>query len=402
MHNLGVVFQFEYLQQIKKKAFLVTTIILAAVIVFAVLCPVLFRSSFETSGADENTFDGGVFYKDTAYEDKLPFDEDHVYASRDELEQAVRDGDEPVGYVIEDPTHVQTIYANYGVSEGAASDAVLQAMKEIYVQQSLAEQGVSSEVYGEIQSVEIENEDIILGQDTSAQYVAEFVFVIVIYMVIMLYGQMVATNIAREKDSRTMELLITTTRADSLILGKVAAMIAVILTALFVFLLCAAVPYAAVRNQYPETIRLLVSESVNTSLFGVYLLYFLIGLVMYMFLFAALGSVVSKVEDVSSAISPLIMLMLVGYFLAFFEMSGVNTMPVRVLSWVPFFSVLMMPIRYANAAVSTAGLAGSAVVNVLFTCLLAVMSVRIYRFGTLHYGNRIGFLGALKKSLARH
>ncbi|MCI1306061.1 MAG: ABC transporter permease [Lachnospiraceae bacterium] len=394
MNNLGVVFRFEFMNQTRKKAFRVTAVIIAAVIVFLVLAPALFRSAFE--GGDDG-LDGGVVFEDQAYADLLPFDEDHIYGTAEELEDAVKSGKEDIGYVILDPTHIRTIYSNYGVSDEAKSAAVVGAMKEIYIRQALAQQGVSDEAYQKIQNQEIHNETVIYGKDTTAQYASAMVFVILVYMVILVYGQVVAAAIAREKDSKTMELLITTTRADSLILGKVFAVIAVVLIALAVYLTAAAVPYLLVKDRYPEAVKEALNSSLNPSMIGIYILFFFIGLVMYLFILAALGSVVSRVEEVSSSLSPVVTMMVVSYALSFVLMTGVDNAVLDGLSWIPFFSVLMMPIRYAYGGIALSGVFVSAAVCVAFTVFLAHVSIRIYRWGTLNYGNKPSLTGVLRQ-----
>ena len=394
MNNLGVVFRFEFMNQTRKKAFRVTAVIIAAVIVFLVLAPALFRSAFE--GGDDG-LDGGVVFEDQAYADLLPFDEDHIYGTAEELEDAVKSGKEDIGYVILDPTHIRTIYSNYGVSDEAKSAAVVGAMKEIYIRQALAQQGVSDEAYQTIQNQEIHNETVIYGKDTTAQYASAMVFVILVYMVILVYGQVVAAAIAREKDSKTMELLITTTRADSLILGKVFAVIAVVLIALAVYLTAAAVPYLLVKDRYPEAVKEALNSSLNPSMIGIYILFFFIGLVMYLFILAALGSVVSRVEEVSSSLSPVVTMMVVSYALSFVLMTGVDNAVLDGLSWIPFFSVLMMPIRYAYGGIALSGVFASAAVCVAFTVFLAHVSIRIYRWGTLNYGNKPSLTGVLRQ-----
>ena len=402
MNNLGIVFQFEFLNLTRKKAFRVTTVIFTAAIVFLVLVPVLFRPVFEADGGKETTaFEGGVVFEDASYEELLPFDPDHIYGSADELESAVKNREVEIGYVIIDPTHIRTIYSNYSVQDEAKAETVIAAMKEIYVQRSLAEQGVSGDVYREIQSEEIHNDTVIFGKDTTAQYTSAFLFVLVVYTVVLIYGQLVATSIAREKDSKTMELLITTTRADSLILGKVLAVIAAVLVVLALYLAAAAVPYLLVRDQYPEAVKNMLNSSLSLSMLGIYILFFFIGLVMYLFILAALGSVVSRVEDVSASLSPVIMLMVISYGLSFVLMFGVDNAVLNGLSWIPFFSILMIPIQYAYGSISLAGVFVSAAVCVAFTAFLARVSIRIYRWGTLNYGNRPSLSGVLRQVFGR-
>jgi len=111
MHNLGVVFGFELRELMHKKPYIISTIIIGAVILFLAVSPVLLRSLFTDDTNTQDSLEGGVFYEDTALAGILPFD-GGTYDSEDALRQAVKDGDETIGYVIEDATHIKTIYNN--------------------------------------------------------------------------------------------------------------------------------------------------------------------------------------------------------------------------------------------------------------------------------------------------
>ncbi|MGI5990065.1 MAG: ABC transporter permease [Lachnospiraceae bacterium] len=404
-HNLGVVFRFEFAQQVRKKSFVITTVIFLAAICFLAAAPAIFRSAIEPdeSYSEESvyTFSGGVYYEDASWQGLLPFEEGHVYPSEKQLRQAVGDETESIGYVIVDSTHIKTIYKNYGIYSSSESSAIVAAMQAINTQQQLARLGITAEQYAQIESQTVQNETVILGENTASQYISGFIFILLVYMVVLIYGQFASVSVAREKDSKTMELLITMTNPDALILGKVFAVIAVVLMCLALYLGAAAVSFTLAKPYYPAAVLQFLSENVSTSMLGIYLLYFILALVLYMFLFAALGSTVSKIEDVSAAITPVTLFMIFAYTLAFPAMSGYDGLPVKIASWIPFFSVLLMPIRYANAAISAPIILLSTATTIAFTVLLAYISIRIYRWGTLNYGNRKNIFTVLKEVFSK-
>lgn len=395
MRNFGVVWRFEMKQLVRKKSFLISTAVIAVLLVLVAVLPVWADTLFPAGDSQE--LEGGVYYQDQSLKGELPFAPEHVYDSQQALEDAVIAGDEPIGYVIVDPTHIKTVFDNYGINDTYKATGVISLLRERNTQQILQDYGVDAATYYQIRSITIENEEVVLGKNSAAQYFSEYLFVIAVYVVILVYGQTVATTVAREKDSRTMELLITTTSPDSLILGKVAAVITVVLGALLVYGVCLFVPYLLARGSYPESVRAVLANSFDLSLLWVYIMFFLLGLVMYMFLFAGLGSLVSKVEDVSSAFGSLTVLIVIAYALSFVQMMGYGGRLVQVCAWIPFFSILLMPLEYASAGVSAAGLWISVLVDLAFTAFLAYVSIRIYRFGSLNYGNRISLGKALKQ-----
>ncbi len=117
---------------------------------------------------------------------------------------------------------------------------------------------------------------------------------------------------------------------------------------------------------------------------------------MYLFLYASLGSIVSKVEDVSSATAPVVFLFLIGYIVSSFSMSAPNSNLVMIVSLIPFTSVMLMPFRTAIATVPTWQYLLSGGLLLVTTILLAFLSIKIYRQGTLNYGNKRGIVHAIK------
>ncbi len=401
MNGLATVFHFEYTQQVRKKAFLVTTILLALVALLAALCPIVFASEFGGRSDDADLApEGGVYYQDTSLAGALPFGSGHTYASEDALRNAVKDGTEPVGYIIKDPTHITTYYNNYTTGLAMGSTVVQSALQQAYVASALASRGVSPDEYEALLATPIEEDRQILGRDSTTQYVTAIVYIVAVYMVVLFFGQTVATAVAREKDSKTMELLITSTRPANLILGKVTGLTCAALTQLAATFAVGGIAYLALRSAYPEEVRGFLAEAFDGSMIGVYLLNFVLALALFMVLYAALGSLVSRVEDVSTAVMPVMLLVIIAYILAFLAADGTANAFVTIGSWIPFFSVFVMPIRFSVGTASWVQIAGSTVLTLACTVALAYVSVRIYRWGTLRYGARVGLVTAIRKAFS--
>lgn len=94
-------------------------------------------------------------------------------------------------------------------------------LQNLYRLSALTESGVSPETAQSILSTGVEGEVEILGKDQMKNFFYTYIMVFALYMVILLYGQMVATNVASEKSSRAMELLITSANPVSMMFGKV-------------------------------------------------------------------------------------------------------------------------------------------------------------------------------------
>ena len=130
-------------------------------------------------------------------------------------------------------------------------------------------------------NVEINTEEEVLGRDTSTQFLLAFIYIMTLYSVILMFGSIVATAVAREKDSRTMELLITTTNPKNLIIGKVLAITCASVMQMLVIASSAGISYFIFRNMYPMDILMMTKKMLDLSMLGMYVFYFILGLLLY-------------------------------------------------------------------------------------------------------------------------
>ena len=121
-----------------------------------------------------------------------------------------------------------------------------------------------------------------------------------------------------------------------------------------------------------------------------------LGFLFYSLLYAALGSLVSRQEDVQSATSPLMMLIFVGYFMSIFGLQSMDDTWVKVASFVPFFSPYLMLARVAMGHVALWEFALAVVFLLVGIAAALVAAARIYSAGVLLYGQRVGLRQVLK------
>ena len=406
MRNFGIVFQFEFLQQIKKRVVIVSTTLLAiaafGLAAAPALIPLLNKPASsnrpdETSYLNE-TIPGGYFVADDKIADELHIDKSILYQTEKDLQEAVKSGKESKGYAIYDYDHFKTYYRDKGLLS-KADNALEEVLKDHLEAQNFAQKGIPYHEYQSLKKVTIHAEEEILGRDTTTQYFLALAYIVLLYMAILLCGAVVATAVAREKDSRTMELLITTTDPKNLIMGKVLAVTCASLLQIAVIICSGLVSYLIFSGMYPKMILAVVQMSLDFSMLGMYFFYFILGFLLYMFIFAALGSVISRMEDVNSAISPVITLFVLSYMVAMLALQGGDSLIVKIASWIPFFSVMVMPIRNVITTVAPYAFIGSTILTIVFIYLFARLSIRIYRWGTLNYGNKPNFFKVCKEVL---
>ena len=230
--------------------------------------------------------------------------------------------------------------------------------------------------------------------------VIAYILVILTFMAVITYGNWVAQSVAEEKSSRVMELLITAATPRQLLTGKILGTGAAGLTQYAAILLAVVVGFlvsgsaAAMLGVEPGA----APELPELNVLGIAALsgFFLGGFILYSTLYAAAGSMVSRLEDVQQAAAPLMFLAMAGYFSSFAALGAPDADWVGIASLVPFFSPYLMPVRMLLADPTQLEI-GIALVVLLLTILGAIwVASRIYSAGVLLYGQRLGWRNVLR------
>ncbi len=225
-------------------------------------------------------------------------------------------------------------------------------------------------------------------------FILAYALVILTFMAILTYGNWVAQSVAEEKSGRVMELLITAATPRQLLTGKVLGSGAAGLTQYIAIVAAAIIGFVAnapiseslgVSGQSPISL-----PDLNAWMLLAFGAFFLLGFVLYSTLYAAAGSMVSRIEDVQQAVGPLIFLSMAGYFASFTGLNDPDADWVGVLSFVPFFSPYLMPARMLLTSVGSGEILVA--LAILAVTLIAAMlfASRIYSAGVLMYGQRVG------------
>jgi len=213
---------------------------------------------------------------------------------------------------------------------------------------------------------------------------------ILIYMSLLLNGQMVAQGVVEEKSSRVVELLLSTIRPWQLMAGKVLGIGFVGLVQMAVI---GGVGLAAALAL--DVLTISASAAVGTVIWLI--VWYLLGFVMYSLVFAGLGALVSRQEDVGGVITPALMFVIVGYVI------GISILPsdpdnalAEVLSVIPVFAPTLMPMRLAMGGVPVWEAALSVVLVVALIPVLVWLAGRIYANAVMRSGSRVKLKDALR------
>ena len=417
MKQFLTVLKFELDNYFKNKSFVITTFVLALIIAAVVVVPTMIPGllSDEQETAEPGASEEIVIDDETDSEElqslgvcigkEANLDAEMVkaifpaewttYEEATDMKAAVEDGELEAGFVIESPTEIVYVVNDLSMYD-YLGDMFSQTLAECYKQQYLMDKGLTAEEIAESESFYVNVTEEVLGKDSGENYWYTYVLVFVVYFLIIFYGQMIATSVTTEKSNRAIEILVTSVNSTSLICGKVlAGAIAGVLQA-GIILGSGFVSYGFVKEAWGGMLDFLFNIPANVLI--VYAVFAVLSYLLYAFIFGMLGALVSKTEDISKSSSPVLMLYIASFMIAIFGMtSNSNSIVMKVASYIPFTSGNAMFIRVSMGSVAVWEVIVSAVILGLSCVVAGVLAAKIFRFGTLHYGNPIKFKTALRK-----
>lgn len=225
-----------------------------------------------------------------------------------------------------------------------------------------------------------------------------YVLVIVIYVIIIMYGSMIATAVTSEKSNRAMEVLVTSVDANCLLFGKVFAGAVAALIQVGAILAAALLGYRINHVYWGDKLDMLLDIPGNVLL--TFAVFGIGGFLFYAFLYGAMGALVSKTEDIGKTAGGLQMLIMAVYFLVWFQLGNVDGIVMKLCSYLPFSSYSAMFVRIGMGKVELFEVVIAAVILYASIFFVGWIGARIYRMGTLRYGNPVK-IGRVLKELKR-
>jgi len=231
------------------------------------------------------------------------------------------------------------------------------------------------------------------------------VFIILMFISILIYGMWVATGVATEKSSRVMELMISAASPRQLLVGKVLGIGGAGLTQ-YVAIALPAVLVLAFQDEIARAVLGaggvgLPTGGLTIGLLAAYGLFFLLGFSLFALIYAAVGSFVSRPDDLQTLSLPLSLVAMAGYLSALVVLLGGGGLLGRIVSFVPPLSPFAMLSRLMVSDVQPWEVALSIGILLATIGLVAVATVRIYATGVLLYGQRPGiraFIAAARRA----
>ncbi|WP_042273488.1 ABC transporter permease [[Clostridium] dakarense] len=410
MKKFLTVLKFELGNYFQKKSFIISTVIIALVTIIGLSLPNFIDMSSILPGQDKNETKVEAFTE----EDKTKFaiyDEKNIISSKeklnayfpnstwevvknqDELNKLVENQDVEAGFNIKSLTEYDYVVQNtkFNDENKYIFDELL---KKEYRENKITSEGIDFNKVDTIYNTQISSNVEILGKDSANNYFYAYILIFIIYMMIIMYGQLIAMGITAEKSNRAIEVLVTSTSTNNLIFGKVIAGAIASIAQVAVIMSSALIAYkvnSEAWNGMLDNIFKIPSELIVTfAIFGI------LGYLFYSFIFGALGALVSKTEEIGTSVGPIMMIFMVVFFISMYGLTNGDSTLIKVCSYIPFASPMTMIVRVATGTVTSMEFIISALILIVSTVLSGMGGAKIYRMATLMYGNPIKLRNALK------
>lgn len=294
-----------------------------------------------------------------------------------------------------------TILTDDGDPQGSVEQTLIAAASSISVSNSIEQSGLSdaevSQVFAapSLQITPADPDTATESDDDAADivnYVIAYASTIVIFLFVMIYGQWIAQGVVEEKASRIMEIMVNAATPRDLLAGKV---IGIMITALmqFVPMVLTAGVIASLQEPIGKLFGVEADQLFDIDLSGIawssigwFTLYFILGFLLFGALYAGIGSLVSRQEEVATAVAPMTTVMMIGYFAALLSMNNPDGTIARVAYLFPGTSVFVAMLRLVTGNPEPWEIAVSIIGLVIAIVLALLMAARLYRVGVLMYG----------------
>lgn len=404
MKQFFTIFDFEIKNFLKQKAFIAITVIFCLVAFLGLSIPRIIdifessdigndeKSKMLISGFTDETMDSIKESFKLAFTD---YEVDFKNLSEEEINKAITDNTYEFAVLMVSDTKFKYIVNELSMYD-INSTIITELMQIKYRTEKLMEMGLSETEALTMSAIPVECETVSLNVDVGENYFSAYILSFLIFMCVVMYGSIIASNVAAEKSSRAMEMLITSAKPKNMMFAKILASLAACVTQLVLLIACALISYNLNSEYYEDNIVLQSVLNMGVGYWALIAVFFIMGFLIYAFLFGALGSLVSRTEDVNVVITPVMMTLMIVCYVIIFNIQNPTSTLMVVLSFVPISSPMAMYVRIAMGTVSGVEIAISVVLLLITTVLIGYLATIIYRLGTLLYGNTPKFKDIFK------
>ncbi len=404
MHNVWLIAKREYMERVKTKAFIISTMMIPLLMGGGLLLSVKLagkaKSSSRIAIVTQDTQLGLDLQKDLesgkdanmTVEVISPPEKDTRRALLHDIDTDVIDGFLWIDPPASPNAQPKMVYSTASAADISTTTALNAAMRRVLTRERLLHQGmVADEVNAMMEPVQIDSVSVKNGvskaSDSMASFWGVYALFFLMYFAVMLYGMNVARSIIEEKTSRVFEVLLATIRPQEMMAGKLLGVGSVGLTQLGIW-----VAALVVLTSTPLAATAFGQTSGNFSLSAVqiifFLIFFVLGFMFYSAIAAALGSMTNSEQELQQLNLFIAMPMALCTFMLWPVIANPNSAFSVTVSLIPFFTPLIMFLRISLKMPPAWQIVLSLFIMVFSIYVLTWISARIYRVGILMYGKR--------------
>lgn len=411
MRKIWAVVRREFLERVRSKWFLISTILGPVFMIGMAVIPGLLLTRGGQGGASivmvnegagtlaervRAQLDRSGRFRVTMLEGSL----DHRDALVDSLTRAVQD-EHIQGFLVLTQATLEAGIAEYrgrNVSSLRDMEVLERALRSTVTVERLSRRGIDPAIVQEAQGgIDVRTMRISrhgTGGSGEATFILGYALAVLMYVVTLAYGITVMRSVVQEKQDRIIEVLVSSLKPFQLMLGKVLGVGGVGLLQMIIW---GAVGFLTAKYRVALLTRLGVPAGAVAGFqlpaMGIELLvvvagYFLLGYLFYSALFAMVGAAVNNETEAGQAQQPVMMLLIVALFLSIGALGDPGGQIGKVGALIPFSAPIVMPVRMATGDVGTGELLLSLLIMTGSTLLVVWFAGRIYRIGILMYGKR--------------
>lgn len=402
MKDLKTVICFTIKDMVKRKSFIISTLIILILIIIGFNIPNIIKSiQGENLGTkllvvdSENIFEGSLETLkniESNYEvevkDNLNYEQVKEKIDKEEYEEAIfiekQDETINIKYIIKNANMIESV-----------PDELINSINNIYTNLQISKLNLTVEQLNSIAP----NFNFILEQ-TDEQKASGNVFAMMLLSIVLFYAiyfcaYQVSSSITTEKTSKIIETLVTSTKPSTIVLGKTIGIGLVGLGQMIILVATAII--SAKTFLEPGMLDSILDMSNITIYLGIItIIYFILGYFSYALLYALTGSTVSKPEDIQSANTPVAFLAIIGFYLSYFTMMNPTSSLNVFASLFPISSPFCMPFRIMMGLASTTDVLISIAILIVTILIIARIAIKIYSNAILNYGTKMGVNDIIK------
>ena len=406
MKDLFTVASFTIKDMIKRKSFIISNLIILAIIVLLFNVPNILNAIMGDDTSSQNTkilivdenniFEGtleqinqmDIGYDATIVTEAMPFEEIKQKIENNEIDDAlvITEKDEQINlqYIVESLAMVSQM-----------PQSLTNAISTIYSNLSISKLGLTPEqiqtLSGNFNFEMIQTEE----EEVQGNQFAMMMMSLVLFYAIYFCAYQVSSSITTEKTSKIIETLVTSTKPKTIVLGKTIGIGVVGLIQIAAIIITALISSALFLEE--GALDGIVDFSTITPFLGfITAIYFILGYATYALLYALTGSTVSKPEDVQSANGPIAIIAVIGFYLAYFTMMNPTSELNKLAAILPISSPFCMPFRVMMGISNPAEVLLSIAILVATILIVAKVAIKIYSNAILNYGTKMSFRDMIK------